>query len=269
MSLRRSQRGSSRSAAPKHEFSVGDVVELMTGSGLCTAQLLHSARKGRWLVAFDKEELADKELSDKSFGSVVARAEDQSSAHSTCITNGGSSKARTARRIGSSTEKTASSGEGKAGVSVGVASRRGNRAGRGGNSNNRQESLASSSDNGANDASKLVKVSPSSAKGRKRVSTRSQSPTPTKKQRSARNGEKGAVIATRSRVKNGVASAPLQHQFDMFKSPPKVRGRGQQKRRNHNPKCEDGTVVVKVEMLTGTLYLYRGKKPRAEFIRRV
>jgi len=30
---------------------------------------------------------------------------------------------------------------------------------------------------------------------------------------------------------------------------------------------ENGETVVKVKMLTGTLYLYRGTNPRAEFIR--
>lgn len=34
-------------------------------------------------------------------------------------------------------------------------------------------------------------------------------------------------------------------------------------------KSDDGEEVVKVNMLTGTLYLYRGLHPRAEFVRRV
>jgi hypothetical protein len=34
-------------------------------------------------------------------------------------------------------------------------------------------------------------------------------------------------------------------------------------------KTEDGTEVVKVHLLTGTLYLYRGLHRRAEFVRRV
>ena len=37
---------------------------------------------------------------------------------------------------------------------------------------------------------------------------------------------------------------------------------------NHNKKADNET-VVKVKMLTGTLYLYRGDNPRAEFIRTV
>lgn len=40
------------------------------------------------------------------------------------------------------------------------------------------------------------------------------------------------------------------------------------KQSHNNNKTSGNETLVKVKMLTGTLYLYRGDKPRAEFIRR-
>jgi hypothetical protein len=50
--------------------------------------------------------------------------------------------------------------------------------------------------------------------------------------------------------------------------PPPVGNRSRQYKHSETQYAEDGE-VVKVKLLTGTLYLYRGAQRRVEFVRRV
>jgi hypothetical protein len=90
-----------------------------------------------------------------------------------------------------------------------------------------------------------AKSPPPIVKGEVRPSTRSTIKQPVKPP-GKQNGVKKAVVKCIKTVK---------------KPPMKVGGGGKQSAENET--------VVKVKMLTGTLYLYRGDRPRAEFIRTV
>lgn len=90
-----------------------------------------------------------------------------------------------------------------------------------------------------------AKSPPPIVKGEVRPSTRSTIKQPVKTQ-GKQNAVKKAVVKSVKTVK---------------KPPIKVGGGGKQSVENET--------VVKVKMLTGTLYLYRGDRPRAEFIRTV
>lgn len=88
----------------------------------------------------------------------------------------------------------------------------------------------------------------------------------TAKQTSESNvSKKGEVTRKKTKAKNG--------RFQASKKPGRnvsaqVAGVSRATKARPGPKIVDkDETVVKVKMLTGTLYLYRGKNPRAEFIR--
>ena len=93
-----------------------------------------------------------------------------------------------------------------------------------------------------------AKSPPASVKGDVRPSTRSTIKQPVKPQ-GKQNGVKKVVVKSVKTVK---------------KPPMKTGGGG-----GGGKQSGENETVVKVRMLTGTLYLYRGDRPRAEFIRTV
>jgi hypothetical protein len=94
-----------------------------------------------------------------------------------------------------------------------------------------------------------------SAKGKNAAATRKGKSPPRKAASASPHRGGGAKPSTRSNIKDGKS---LLKGIKPTKKPPRGNALG-----------ENDESVVKVKMLTGTLYLFRGENPRAEFVRTV
>jgi len=72
---------------------------------------------------------------------------------------------------------------------------------------------------------------------------------------------RGEQHRTRARTRSSGDSSELLGGIEEVELPPP------RKRVKHDMRLNTGETVVKVKMLTGTLYLYKGRQRRAEFVR--
>lgn len=271
MSLRRSQRGR------KPAFNVGDVVEIALDSGVSTAQLLHkvggrdNSNNIRWLVTFDDGEKADEEVFEKSFSRILHSAEEQATTtsstsatnrlpHNNNTTSSGSSDGETRSMENPSkgekmnavpsSKPSSSAKRGPAGKSK-VASASGRRKRKRG-------------PNGRGGTMETRITTRSAAK--KNQSTEMTTPITT-------TGLAGGVgidnIDVHQILRASRQKHKQQHRTTTTTSAACASGAAGGGRGGPRPNKKAGPneEVIKVKMLTGTLYMYRGPQRRVEFVR--
>lgn len=238
-SLRRSGR---RAASA---YKRGDYVEFQLNGGTVSGKLLQKSSRGSsvnpiWIVAPSDRRRRNEEVPERSLGKVIDVDE--------AMTN------RQIRNVAAKTSKDAQpSSNSDCDVSLdGSASKVKRGKGSSSEESSNPKSVAAKKRNRDESRSKSV-----DSKRRKAVSF----------QNSAADAKKLTTrIGTRSSTRNN-SDVPEQ------KIPAKKNVRKASKKktpaRKSNPrkKSKKKEEVVKVKMLTGTLYLYRGEHPRAEFIR--
>lgn len=238
-------------------------MEIVHSSGISTGQLLHKVdakakpSNVRWLVTFDDDDRLDEEVPEKSFGRLIQGGELVMAEEASSSTSGGRQRGgKPGSRDGESSGSSDLDNESDAKKLVGSNSRR--RAGRrvAKDANETEENTSADGSRGRFSSSEKnpahVEIG---GVGRKR-----------------RRGGGETRITTRSRAKrNQESGLPSTDPLDVKEAVDRtfkgkaLKGRRVGKRQRA-PKTP-GEVVTKVEMLTGTLYLYRGENPRAEFIR--
>mmetsp|Transcript_17948 Transcript_17948/g.32517 ORF Transcript_17948/g.32517 Transcript_17948/m.32517 type:complete len:242 (-) Transcript_17948:2075-2800(-) len=239
MSLRRSQRGR------RPAYAVGDIIEIGGGTDVVTAQLLHrvasssSSRSSKndalkWLVTFDDSGRPDEEVSESSFGRLVnSSSDDVANSPKTIRFSDDNDTSSPRSSVANNDETTAPTAAAEAEEGEETATTDGNKK--------------SENDKGPGRRRQLHNHNV-------RIATRS----------ATRHGD----------VPNAEESLPAttEKQFEKQGPPPlagRKRGAATTGRRGGKrpTKRTKNEKVVKVEMLTGTLYLYRGEYARAEFIR--
>mmetsp|Transcript_24837 Transcript_24837/g.36751 ORF Transcript_24837/g.36751 Transcript_24837/m.36751 type:complete len:236 (-) Transcript_24837:80-787(-) len=230
--LRRSRRSTPKKTST---YNVGDVVEIYRGSASLTGRLAYNLTEGvspnpRWLVTFDDQSHKDEELYEKALGKVLKHGSEGSEKTF--------STARRARPLpsshGGSTRESRHSGS----------------SGEGEDEKKRKNKSVSFSDTGTPAQSDDSSSSAKKASAREQRSLR----------RQAKIDEE--VVFT----------VPIGGSRSSKRRLPSSRSGsgGNINSSNKRVKGENGNEeVVKVKLLTGTLYLYRGLHRRAEFIRRV
>lgn len=196
-----------------------------------------SSPNPRWLVKFDGQPHKDEEMYERLFGKLLSSVEeedDQGDSGSLQSQRKQSKPSLPTRTVSSSKESEASSEKGETGDDFGEESKA--------SANKISESVDGS--NAGSDTSSNVESTRSGRSGR--VSARE-----------ARSKRRQAMID--EDVKDGVVPA------DGNPRPPILPGNAKKRQREET----DGGDVVKVKLLTGTLFLYRGRYRRVEFIRRV
>mmetsp|Transcript_15602 Transcript_15602/g.23633 ORF Transcript_15602/g.23633 Transcript_15602/m.23633 type:complete len:234 (+) Transcript_15602:46-747(+) len=229
--LRRSRRSTPKKTST---YNVGDVVEIYRGSATLRGRLAYNLTEGvspnpRWLVTFDDQSHKDEELYEKALGKVLKHGSD------------GSEKtfnvSRRARPLPSSHG----------------ASRRESR-----NSGSSEEGEAEKKKK-----NKSVSFSDADTPAQSDDSSSNAKKASAREQRSLRRQAKidEEVVFT---VQSGGSRSGKR------RLPSSRNSGGNINNSNKRAKGEEGNEeVVKVKLLTGTLYLYRGLHRRAEFIRRV
>jgi hypothetical protein len=206
----------------------------------------------RWLIKFDKQPHKDEEMYERSFGRLISTTatdddDPESSPPESAKQRFVKPKEKVIPAVGKvgSTRNSASSSEGEAG---------GEGRNHQNNSNNSKKGVTFSGSNVGSDASSTPETGPDgkkmSAPGGK-VSAR--------EQRSSRRQAK----IDEDVVPGAVGEMAVGVGVVKRRIPPPTNSKNKRQR-----PADDGE-VVKVKLLTGTLYLYRGKQRRAEFIRRV
>ena len=187
----------------------------------------------RWLVTFDDHPHKDEELYEKAFGELIKSSGE-----------GDSPKVSAKRRVRTSTSPSSS-----------VYSKKTSRS-----------SLTSS------DSDKVdVKKGDVPNKDSKRLSLSEVETSPNVSDGIVDVGtqESSEQRTLRRQANVDVENEPTTVQLPIHSSDTKKRRLPPMKQSNKRSRSQDGEEVVKVSLLTGTLYLYRGEHPRAEFIRRI
>ena len=220
----------------------------------------------RWLVKFDSQPYKDEEMYERAFGKLIhsnEESEEQPPAPAASeVPSGGSARSKTSISSVISAVELANDSKGLG------ASGDGDKSGdakKGDNANgiNANATLTSkvkgvqfekSSANLSNDSADESPTTEDNSRGgmsRSRASARE-----------ARSKRRQAMIDDASIVPGTEILAGKR------KMPPPPGNRSKQYKHSETQYTEDGE-VVKVKLLTGTLYLYRGAQRRVEFIRRV
>jgi len=234
--MTRSLRRSRRAPKKNSDYNVGDVVEINRAGIVLRGRLAQLLTEGtspnpRWLVKFDGQSHKDEEMYERAFGKLLASSgEDEPIARSKSPTLASQEKASKAQS-------------------------RSNRRG----SNGRNSSTSSEDD--------VKKVSKES--GKKEVQFEEEVDAGSESETSSRKSSTADKVSARE-----ARSRRRQAQIDE-ETPANDASKGTTRRaapqgnaRKRQRVDTDGE-VIKVKLLTGTLFLYRGLHRRAEFIRRV
>ena len=205
-----------------------------------------SEEPARWLVTFDRGSWKDEELSEDVFGSVVGRMEETEvpAAKGTEITVKDRKNKKKNRNKASTTKNE----------------------GKGGSTN------SSSEDQSGAEVGKKKKKTVSFSQERQPTDTDASSP---KDQASKKRGLRSKVSDREQRSRRRqqmieeeaqtLPAAPASSNNNHNKRPRPHGGMAQAAKKSKTGAKEE---VIKVPMLTGTLYLYKGLRRRAEFIRK-
>lgn len=209
----------------------------------------------RWLVKFDSQPYKDEEMYERAFGKLLhsnEESEEQSSAPTASeVTSGSNSRSKTSISLtnaaieSANDSKSGASGDGD----------KSDDAKKGKNSNGSKDDATTKSKgvqgSGTLSQDSAEDSSPNEEASRSRASARE-----------ARSRRRQAMIDDAAVLPGTEILAGKR------KMPPPPAHRSKQFKHNDAQYAEDGE-VVKVKLLTGTLYLYRGAQRRVEFVRRV
>eukprot|EP00934_Nitzschia_sp_Nitz4_P007897 Nitzschia sp. Nitz4//scaffold8_size234185//111215//112026//NITZ4_001262-RA/size234185-augustus-gene-0.267-mRNA-1//-1//CDS//3329559821//7887//frame0 len=236
-SLRRSRRAPKKNS----DYNVDDIVEVHRHDGVVRAKLAQLLTEGtspnpRWLITLLDPPFKDEEVYEHIFGKVLNSDEESQAADSQSPADSGDVPSDTMN--GKSSQRSRSDSHGT--------SSEGETGDEGKDGSSVKNDTMDVDENGMSD------LDSSSMNGSKRGRVSA---------REARSRRRQAKIDDTvvvpppldSSVRSGKRRAPL---------PPVKAGK-------KSPMDGNGGNVVKVKYLTGTLYLYRGKRRRAEFVRRV
>jgi hypothetical protein len=192
-----------------------------------------SALNPRWLVSFEEEGWTEQELYESSFGEIVGKVSPKKEAETTKrVTNG----RKNSRKRQASPENTASTAP--------ASDSNSSRAEEPSRTKKKRKtvSFAPPGTEDASDASSDISKKAAAASAREERSRRRQ-----------------AVLEEQQQLLS------QEHRRNAHNS----RGANRKNGRNKDPALDDEKDVVRVPMLTGTLFLYKGQHRRAEFVRNV
>mmetsp|Transcript_25123 Transcript_25123/g.69300 ORF Transcript_25123/g.69300 Transcript_25123/m.69300 type:complete len:258 (-) Transcript_25123:339-1112(-) len=255
ISLRRSRRATKKGVS---EYNVGDIVEIDRQHGVIArgrlAQLLTEgpSPNPRWLVKFDSQPYKDEEMYERAFGKLLYSVEEGEEQHSTVSSpepaGSGSARGKTdpasdgkGQGASSEGEKSDDGKKGRSGIETAAPAPTSSRT----RSTQFHRAGGTFSQDSADDSSPAEEASRSRASARE-----------------ARSRRRQAMIDDLAIVPGTEILAGKR------KLPPPPGNRSKQYKNNESQYSEEGE-VVKVKLLTGTLYLYRGEQRRVEFVRRV
>lgn len=194
----------------------------------------------RWLLKFDGQPYKDEEMYERSFGKLLMSANEDDSGN---ISPAGSSGQRKAH--GSKSQPNAGG-------------RRSNGIKTGGGSSSEGEVV---------EESKAAKLETKNVEFHDESQPASDADTDT----SARNGKSSCRSAREERSRRRQAKVEdeiVPGMTNELSAESRFSSDTVDPRKNKRPREDNNGEVVKVKLLTGTLYLHRGKQRRAEFIRR-
>eukprot|EP00934_Nitzschia_sp_Nitz4_P008179 Nitzschia sp. Nitz4//scaffold8_size234185//112519//113324//NITZ4_001263-RA/size234185-augustus-gene-0.243-mRNA-1//1//CDS//3329559824//8169//frame0 len=239
-----SGRRSSRRTAKGREYAVGDMVELHRGGATASGRLVIklSEEPARWLVTFDHDDLRDEEIPQESLGPILRKGDDSDS--------GDISTQNEVGKVNQTTKKKTGRG-------------RSNTGGKGSVSGN-----DSRADSGSEDS-----VSQSNHKKRRKsveFSEHNHDDTDsTPPEDASTTGLRSKASDRAKRVRRRQQTIDEDKMAYLEKTNNAKSNGGMNHPPNKKPNLKGGEGVVKIPMLTGTLYLYRGDRRRVAFIRKV
>lgn len=248
-SLRRSTRRNGTNKKKRGKFSPGDVVELSRGGvvahGRLVIRLVEDDPSSPWLVTFDDQEFQDEEIHDDALGAIVTRADDSDNTGS----KNGDNKPKTTKKKSLRHKPllpTRNNSDHKAGSgseeSATPDSKKKKRSPSLDHQNHQQHHADERHSNADTDASSPID---SGKNASSKVSDREQ------RSRRRHQGDADDAPSTTLLKHDHVRPvAPVLHPSKKIKT-------------------KGGEEVVKIPMLTGTLYLYRGAKRRVAFIPKI
>lgn len=235
--MSRSVRLSRRAPKRISDYNVGDIVEIHRNGNALRGRLAQLLTAGtspnpRWLLKFDGQPQKDEEMYERSFGKLLRSHDEDETGATASSTSAGLAGQVSAQRKGraSGRKDGGTSSEGETGEETTK------------NETLNEETIdESNAGSDAEDSEIESKLSRARASAREQRSRRRQA----KIDDDIIPGVNDALYVAEKRA--GLPPSLQQHK---------------------RQRLDDGD-VVKVKLLTGTLYLYRGKQRRAEFIRRV
>jgi len=277
ISLRRSRRSTKKDVS---EFNVGDIVEIVRQHGIAKGRLaqlltLCSSTNPRWLVKFDSQPYKDEEMYERSFTSLVNLNEDSKEQQQPSVmvpdlaNSSGSIRNKPSTNAANSVVAVNTNGKGG-----GDASSEGEKSddARTGKKGNNSSVLAATTSKMTN--SKLVHFQ----RGVTCSNDGSDDPSPNEETSSGERGryqtmaDRASAREARSHRRQAkiddAAIVPGTEILTGKRKLPPTTGH-YKKYKDNEPQNAESVEVVKVKLLTGTLYLYHGSKRRVEFIRRV
>lgn len=270
ISLRRSRRATKKGVS---DYNVGDIVEIDRQHGVIArgrlAQLLTEgpSPNPRWLVKFDSQPYKDEEMYERAFGKLLhsnEESEEQPAAPAASeITSGGSSaksKTSISSAVANSVAEPTNDSKGSGASGEGDKSD---------DAKNGKNANGSNTDTTTTSKAKGVQFQKSAAN----LSHDSDSSPTEENSRGGTSRSRASAREARSRRRQAmIDDAAIVPGTEILagkrKMPPPPGHRSKQYKHNETQFAEDGE-VVKVKLLTGTLYLYRGAQRRVEFVRRV
>jgi len=266
ISLRRSRRATKKGVS---EYNVGDIVEIDRQHGVVAkgrlAQLLTEgpSPNPRWLVKFDKQPYKDEEMYERAFGKLIHSNEESEEQQSTLpaseVTGGGGARSKTS----TSTVKTELLNDSKESGAFGEGEKSDDgKKGKNINSNNIEATTTSKAAVQFQKSGGVLSQDSAGESSPTEENSRTGNSRSRASAREARSRRRQAMIDDAAIVPGTEILAGKR------KLPPPPGHRSKQYKQGDTQYAEDGE-VVKVKLLTGTLYLYRGAQRRVEFVRRV
>lgn len=265
ISLRRSRRSTKKGVS---DYNVGDIVEIDRQHGVVArgrlAQLLTEgpSPNPRWLVKFDSQPYKDEEMYERAFGKLIHSNEEieeqQSTLTASEVTSSTSARTKTTITAESFKESWAiDEGDNIDDTKKGK--------------NINDINIETTTLPTGNSKSKSVQFQKNGA-NLSQDSADDSSPTEENSRVGTSHSRASAREARSRRRQAMIDDAAIVPGTEILagkrKLPPPPGHRSKQYKQSETQYSEDGE-VVKVKLLTGTLYLYRGAQRRVEFIRRV
>ena len=231
----------------------------------------------RWLVKFDSQPYKDEEMYERAFGKLLHSAEEKEMCERAFGKMPYSAEENEEQQSPIATPEPTSSGTTRGKTSVTTADAASDEKGqwtfseeersddgkKGKNSND--QSIEAATEN-TNSRSRSVQFQRASATFSQDSADDS---SPTEEASRSRASAREARSRRRQAMIDDAAIVPgTEILAGKRKIPPPPGNRSKQYKSNEVPYAEEGE-VVKVKLLTGTLYLYRGEQRRVEFVRRV
>ena len=210
----------------------------------------------RWLVKFDSQPYKDEEMYERAFGKLLhsnEESEEQPSAPTASeVTSGSNSRTKTSISVANAA--TEATNDSKSGASADGDKSDDAKKGKNSNGSSKDDATTKAKaipGSGTLSQDSADDSSPNDEASRSRASARE-----------ARSRRRQAMIDDAAVLPGTEILAGKR------KMPPPPAHRSKQFKHGDTQYAEDGE-VVKVKLLTGTLYLYRGAQRRVEFVRRV